>query len=308
MSIPVWLDTDPGVDDLATMLMLAADPEIELLGISAVGGNAPIEAIIDNALRIKAFFGLRAPIHAGSPGPRAVTAEGVLGDGGLRSRNRTLPATHLRLDSSDGIGAMGRAIRDRPGAVTLVAIGPLTNLAIALTEDPGLAGQVREIVLMGGSTDRGNHSAVAEFNIAADPEAAAIVFASGAPIRMFGLNLCRQVLLGLADLAPLEAIGNERALTLADYLADYVCLAAPDGSRPMAVYDPVTAAFLARPALFGFEPAHVEIELAGTHTRGMTVCEFRVPARGRPNAQVAMRADGPAVIRLMMARLASAVG
>ena len=181
-------------------------------------------------------------------------------------------------------------------------------LATGVTDTlPDLPGLLQAIVLMGGSTDRGNTTAVAEFNIHADPEAAARVFGAGVPLVMFGLNVCRQVLVGEEHVRAVRALGTERAELFADHLDAYVGIARRRGATHMAVYDPTPVAWLARPALFTLEPAHVDVELEGRLTRGMTVCEFRVPARARPNTRVAMAADGPAVMSWALQGLARAL-
>jgi purine nucleosidase len=142
---------------------------------------------------------------------------------------------------------------------------------------------------------------VAEFNIAADPEAAQQVFDAGIEVLMFGLNACRQIEVGPEHVALLREDGaadKDKALLFADLLQAYTELL--PGRTRMAVYDPAPVAWLAQPGLFTLQPARVDIELIGRHTRGMTVCEFRVPAKAQPNAQVAMQADGAAVMSWVM--------
>ena len=160
---------------------------------------------------------------------------------------------------------------------------------------------------MGGSTERGNHTPAAEFNIHADPEAADIVFSAALPLRMFGLNLCRQVLLTQAHVDTVRGWPGARAAWLAGYLDGYQLLRSADGSVPMPLYDPVVAAWMWQPALFEFQPARVDIELQGRFTRGMTVCDFRVGPQRPANAEVAMKAAGPAVLELVLQALQRAL-
>jgi purine nucleosidase len=296
---PVWLDTDPGFDDWLTMLMLAAQPGLRWLGVSVVAGNAPLEITLANALRIRHHYGLQVPIYRGSAQPlagRSETAERILGPQGMRTTGEPLPDVAAAADGDDAVAALVAALQASAEPVTLLAIGPLTNIARALQAAPGIKDHIAEIALMGGSTDRGNHTAAAEFNIYADPEAADVVFSSGIPLRMFGLNVCRQVLLTREHVARVKSWPGERAAWLAGHLEAYQRIRSADGSVPMPVYDPVVAAWLARPDLFTFQPARVDIELQGRFTRGMTVCDFRQP----PNAQVAMTADGPVVVDLLL--------
>jgi len=306
----VWLDTDPGFDDWMAWALLEADPAVRVLGVSVVAGNAPLARTFSNALRIQALHGWRTPVHAGCDRPLVqapLTAQDVLGPQGLASNGRTLPPAQAEPAPGHGVQALVEAVRAHPGEVTLVAIGPLTNVATAFEHAPELPGLLAGLVIMGGSTDRGNTSAVAEFNIRADPEAAARVFEAGVPVTMFGLNVCRQVLVGPEHVQAARAARTERAALFADHLDAYVGIARRRGATHMALYDPTPVAWLARPEAFTLEPARVDIELDGRHTRGMTVCEFRVPARARANAQVAMQADGPAVLDWAMHTLQGAL-
>jgi purine nucleosidase len=302
----IWLDTDPGFDDWLTMLLLASDPALTWLGTSVVAGNAPLAITCGNALRIKDHYGLTAPIYSGCDAPlkgSAETAQCILGNAGMRTTGPHLPPTLLTVDQPHAVDALIQAIRQHPGQITLIAIAPLTNLATALMRAPDIAALIPEIIMMGGSSDQGNHTAAAEFNIYADPEAADCVFRSGIPIRMFGLNLCRQLAVTAAELQQIRDVGTTRAAWLAGYLEGYLQIRSPDCSAPMPLYDPVVALYLRRPDLFRFQPAHVDIELEGKFTRGMTVCEFRVPKRGVVNATVAMTVDAENAMQLLMREL-----
>ena len=304
----IWLDTDPGFDDWLTMLLLGSNPQIDWLGVSIVTGNAPVDITYDNALRIKAHDGLSVPIYRGCEQPLAgaiETAQRILGDSGMPTTGDTLPPGAAVDAPGHAVDALIAAVRAHPGEITLIAIAPMTNIATALAKAPDIAGKIVEIILMGGSTDQGNHTAAAEFNIYADPEAADQVFKAGIPLRMFGLNLCRQLLVTKVEVERLRALGTARATMLAGYLEAYVRIRSSDGSVPMPMYDPVVALYLEAPELFQFLPAHVAIELTGELTRGMTVCEFRVPRRAPVTTQVAHLADGPAAIELLMQRLSA---
>jgi len=299
----IWLDTDPGFDDWMAWALLQAAPGLRLVGVSVVAGNAPLRHTLVNARRIQALHGWTQALHAGCDRPLAqapVTAQDVLGETAMATTGRALPRVQAPVAAVHGVQALIDAARARPGRLTVLALGPLTNLATAFDTAPELPGLLQSIVLMGGSTDRGNTTAVAEFNIHADPEAAARVFGAGVPLVMFGLNVCRQVLVGDEHVRVVRALGSERAELFADHLDAYVGIARRRGATHMAVYDPTPVAWLARPDLFTFESAHVDVELEGRLTRGMTVCEFRVPARAQANAQVALSARGAAVLDWMM--------
>lgn len=314
----IWLDTDPGFDDWLAMLLLSANLDVTWLGVSVVAGNAPLAATYENALRIKKHYHLDVPVYAGCDKPLAAkveTAQDILGASGMSTTGEALPGVDIaqleaeqqarqqRRPLPHAVDALIEAIRANPGEITLMCIAPLTNIAVALQRDPDIAPMIKEIILMGGSADQGNHTAAAEFNIYADPEAADIVFNAGIPLRMFGLNLCRQLLVTNAEVQQVRALGTLRAKWLAGYFEAYLRIRSPDGSVPMPMYDPAVAIWLKRPELFSFEPARVDIELAGRLTRGMTVCEFRVPRRAQANAQVAMTVDGPRAMQCMMQEL-----
>jgi purine nucleosidase len=166
----------------------------------------------------------------------------------------------------------------------IIALGPLTNLAQHLI--PQWGPQI-PVIWMGGSTDRGNHTAAAEFNALADPEAAALVFAGTQQMRMVGLNVCREVLLDCADVERFETLRSTQARVFAGHLAAYQRIRSADGARPMPLYDPVAVAAALHPEWFEFTPARVDVECAGHFTRGMTVCEFRLNASRTANALVA---------------------
>jgi purine nucleosidase len=308
---PVWLDADPGFDDWLTMLMLAAHPRLHWLGVSVVAGNAPLAVTLANALRIRHHYGLKVPVYSGSVAPLSgalETAQHILGSQGMRTTGAPLPdVPAARPDGDDAVAALIGALRASATPVTLLATGPLTNIARALQVEPRLREHIAELVLMGGSTERGNHTPAAEFNIHADPEAADIVFSAALPLRMFGLNLCRQVLLTQGHVDTVRGWRGARAAWLAGYLDAYQRLRSADGSVPMPLYDPVVAAWLWQPALFEFQPARVDIELQGRFTRGMTVCDFRVGPQRSTNVEVAMKADGPAVLELVLQALQRAL-
>jgi purine nucleosidase len=293
-SSTVWIDTDMGFDDLAAVLTVAQAPHWHIAGLSLVAGNAPLEVVCDNALRAAAFFGWQMPLHAGSAAPLAgplVTAQNILGADGMASAGRSLPAGRGALASADGVAALARHLAGSPGPATVLALGPLTNVARVLQARPVLAAQIGQLLWMGGSAGPGNHTAAAEFNAAVDPEAVQWVLDAGVELRMVGLDACRQVRVHAQDADALRAVGTPRAQVLADLLLGYVRIASPDGSLPMSLYDPTAAAALVAPQGLVFRPAHLVMELQGRHTRGMTVVEWRVPRRAPANALVAQQAD-----------------
>lgn len=290
----VWIDTDMGFDDLAAVLVVAAQPDWRIDGVSLVAGNAPLPVVIDNALRAAACFDWRFPIHAGRDAPLAcelVTAQYVLGADAMASAGESLPQERASLASEDAVAALAAHLRAAPEPVTLLALGPLTNVAAVLIDHPALASRIGTLMWMGGSAGPGNHTAAAEFNAAVDPESVQAVIDAGVCLHMVGLDACRQVRAHAADAQALRALDTPRARLLADLLLGYVRIASPDGSRPMALYDPTAAAALVAPDGLEFRPAHLVMELEGRHTRGMTVVEWRVPRKATANARIAAMAD-----------------
>lgn len=295
----LWLDTDPGFDDWMAWALIEATPQFRLHGVSVVAGNAPLSRTLSNALRIKALHGYTTPVYAGCDRPLAraqVTAQDVLGEGGMTSTGQQLPPTAAAPSPGHAVQALVDAARAQPGLITLLAVGPLTNIAAALALEPQLPKLLAGIVIMGGSTVGGNATAAAEFNIYADPEAAARVFDCGVPVAMFGLNVCRYLPVGDAEVARMRAIGGLQAGLFADHLDGYVEIGRKRGRSKQALYDPTPVVWLAHPEWFEVPPARVEIELAGLHTRGMTVCDLRAPALARANARVAIEARGELAI------------
>jgi len=305
----VWIDTDMGFDDLAAVLTVAAQADWRIAGMSLVAGNAPLSVVIDNAGRAAECFDWTFPIHSGCDRPLAcalVTAQDILGDDALRSAGLSLPLTRRTLASNDAVTALGHYLDQCTAPATILALGPFTNVATLLQRRPALAPRIADLVWMGGSAGPGNHTATAEFNAAVDPESVQQVLDHGVPLRMVGLDACRQVRVSAADARSLRAIGTARAEMLADLLLGYVQIASPDCSRPMALYDPSAAAALVAPATMEFRPAHLVMELQGTHTRGMTVVEWRVPRRAKANAMVASTADEPRLRDTVLQALARA--
>ncbi len=303
-AIPTILDCDPGHDDMVAILLAAAHPRIDLLAITTVAGNGTLERTSYNARAICSMAGIRdVPIAAGAPGPLSGdlrTAPSVHGESGLDGA--PLPTPDIELVEEHAVELTARLLRESPEPVTLVPTGPLTNIALLLTRFPDLAPRIREIVLMGGSTDVGNVEPLAEFNILVDPEAADVVFSSGLDVTMCGLNVTHQALATGDVLNRIRALGTplaEMVVLLLSFFGDrYRDIW---GLHAPPVHDPVAVARVIDPALVRCEEAHVAVELHGTHTRGATVCD-RFGVRGRPsNAQVATDLDAPGFWELVVA-------
>jgi purine nucleosidase len=293
-AVPTILDCDPGHDDMVAILLAAAHPRIDLLAITTVAGNGTLERTTHNARAVCSTAGIHdVAVAAGAPGPLVGslrTAPHVHGESALDGAE--LAAADVPLAEEHAVDLMAGVLRETTEPVTLVPTGPLTNVALLLRTYPELAEHLREIVLMGGSTDTGNVEPLAEFNVHVDPEAADVVFSSGLPVTMCGLNVTHQALATEAVLERVRGLGTPLAETVVrllgffrDRYRDIWGMPAPP------VHDPVAVARVIDPGLVRCEDAHVAVELHGTHTRGATVCDrFGVLAR-TPNAKVAVELD-----------------
>ena len=306
---PIIIDCDPGQDDaLAILLALASPDELEVLAITAVAGNVPLALTQANARKVVELAGRRdLPVHAGCDRPllRAlVTAEHVHGRTGLDGPD--LPPPTLPLAEAHAVDALIELLRARPaGTVTLCALGPLTNVALALLKAPDIAPRLRQIVLMGGAIGEGNITPSAEFNIYVDPHAASIVFAAGVPLVMHGLDVTHQALVTPARLAAIRAIGTPVSAAVSGLLEFYGIYDQTRRGRPGApLHDPCTIAWLLRPELFSGRACHVAIETKGEHTLGRTVVDWSARTTLPPNATVIDQIDADGFFALLTDRLA----
>jgi purine nucleosidase len=306
MSTTIVLDCDPGIDDALAIAFAAGHPGIELAGITTVAGNVGVGKTTANALAVTEFTGAGAvPVTAGSAVPllrAARDARDVHGDSGLGGA--VLPPPARGAAPGHAVDYLIETIGAAPGEITLVATGPLTNIALAVRHEPRLAGWVRDFVIMGGSAGRGNVTPAAEFNIWADPEAAAIVFGAGWTVRMIGLDVTLQALATAPIQARMREFGALGSELLLPALAQYHDSAA-GGDPP--VHDVCAVVSVAEPSVFGYTPALVEVETAGRLTSGMTVTsfdpkDFDSAASGAkvPNAAVATRIDSAAFWDLVL--------
>jgi inosine-uridine nucleoside N-ribohydrolase len=299
----IWIDTDLGFDDLAAV-MVAVNAGQEIDGMSLVFGNAPLEQVRRNASGAASVFGWTFPIHVGRALPvlaKLETAVSILSDAGMPTTGRVLPETADTL-VEDGFEALCGWLSKNEGVRRILALGPLTNIAAVALARPDLAAKITELTWMGGGVTAGNHTASAEFNAFADPEALAIVLAHQIPLRMVDLDLCRKVLCAPADVDPIRDACGVNADLLADLLAGFVAIATNRGRAAMALYDAVAAVAFARPDLVTWREARIDVELAGPLTRGRTVVEAR-PGRGAFNASFATDIDAHEAKRIILETL-----
>jgi inosine-uridine nucleoside N-ribohydrolase len=292
--IPVIVDCDPGHDDVFALWLAAGHPSLELLAVTTVGGNVPLEHTSRNARIALTVAGVHGvPVAAGASGPierRLATAESIHGENGLGGPE--LPEPAMPLDPRSATDLIADTVLGSDDPVAIVATGPITNVAIALRDRPELVGRIREIVWMGGSTERGNWTPYAEFNAWVDPEALALVVGSGIRFTMVGLNVTHRVLVTGRVRERMAAIGN-RTSVFGDQLFEFFCrtndevFGMPDGP----LHDPAAVAVLADPGCLELTHTRLDVELAGTETAGATSVDLGGMLNRQPNAWVATGID-----------------
>ncbi len=323
----IILDTDPGVDDALAIFLALRSPELKIEAITAVSGNVPLALTLPNALRLVEIAGRPdVPVAGGAATPlvrRLVTAKYVHGNNGLGGVE--FPEPKLKPVAEPAAELIRRIVRTNPGQVTIVAVGPLTNVATALKSDPELAAQIKSIAMMGGSLSGGNITPAAEFNFYVDPEAARIVFDSGVPLTMVGLDVTRKVLLGEEHLRTLEAAQNPVSQAAAKIMrATMERMRKGRDVTVVAMHDPLTVAHLIDPSILTLKDYYVQIETSGEFTAGESVGYAYAPARlsppmnnglaapetaepeFRPNTKVAIGVDPDKFFRLLLPRLTAA--
>lgn len=289
-AIPVIFDTDPGIDDAMALYLLARHPDIDLRAITTIFGNASIEVTTRNTQRLAAFYGLDLPIASGAGGPLRVGAERdapahVHGDDGLGGMVHRLPAAARALDPRPAHELICDMVNAAPGEITLLAVGPMTNLALALRHDPSIAAKVKQVVVMGGAFGMHGHSGnvtpVAEANIINDPEAADIVFTAGWPVVIIGLDVTQEVVMTNDFLGDLRGspVGDFLWETTRHYQDFYDGL---HGIGGIFSHDASAAAYIVAPALFRQRRGPVRVVLDGIAC-GQTIQDHRKPG-AEPNA------------------------
>jgi inosine-uridine nucleoside N-ribohydrolase len=305
MPTPVIIDCDPGHDDAMALLLALGSPELELVAVTTVAGNQTLEKVTANAVRVLDIAGAGGiPVAAGADRPLvhpARVASEVHGETGLDGPELAAPSREP--EPVHAVELMARLLRERP--LTLVPIGPLTNIALLLALHPELVDRIERIVLMGGAIAEGNVTPAAEFNIWCDAEAAHRVFSSGVDVTMVGLDVTHRARLGPDRAAGLRASGRAGAFVadLHGFYSRFHAQIYGDPSTP--VHDALAVASLIRPALVHVERFHTEVDTSLGICRGRTVVDRWRRTGREPNASVAIGVNGDAFIDLLCARIAS---
>ena len=302
----IIIDTDPGQDDaLAILLALASEPELEVAAITTIAGNVGVEQTTVNALRICQLAGRDdVPVYAGSAGPllRPLhTAEFICGPDGLAGMQ--LPAPRREPTPGHAVNAIVDLVMEREWPTTICALGPLTNVAMALRMEPGSADRIDRIVIMGGARDLGNMTAAAEFNTYVDPHASSIVFEAGIPITLFPLSATYQAVASPGRLTGFDAGGPVQAQILSMLRRERPGGASLGGGEGHPMHDPCTVAWLLWPDLFEGRDCRVDVETAEGPTVGRTTIDWWGRGGLPANAHVIDRIDADE----MFARMAKTV-
>ncbi len=293
----IILDCDPGHDDAVALLLAHGSPDVELAAVTTVAGNHTLANVTRNARAVMTVAGITGvPVAAGADRPLVrpqVIADDIHGASGLDGP--VLPTPSVPLDPRHAVDLIVELVMaSEPGEITLVPVGPLTNIALAVRREPAIVERVAEVVLMGGGWSRGNTTPAAEFNVFVDPEAAHVVFDAPWAVTMVPLELTHQATATPDVLARIAAVGTAPARLAVELLEFFSSTyLAVEGMPAPPVHDPCAVARVIDPSVVAVRPAHVAVELAGTHTAGATVTDFRSPTRsGAPhNAAVATELD-----------------
>jgi len=305
MKRKIILDCDPGHDDAVAILLAGVAEEIDLLGITSVAGNSYVKNTTKNALIMVENARLDVPVCEGASKPllrEQIVAPDIHGESGLEGAN--IPDPTIKADQRNAVVFINQQVTDNPDEVSLVAIGPLTNIAKFILLYPDTSQKVKEIVIMGGGINFGNTTPVAEFNIYADPEAAQIVFDSGIPLTVFGLDVTHQTKIFMDEIKRMQGFSSDivskMGLLLEFFHQTYYDVFGIEGAP---LHDPCAIAYLIEPEMFEYEDYYCQIELKGQLTYGQTVVDYWKKSGKKPNSKWAIRANRERFIEILFEKL-----
>jgi purine nucleosidase len=303
----IIIDTDPGVDDALTILLALASPEIQLEALTTTHGNVSVEKGTRNALAVLELLGANhIPVAQGTSLPLVAplrASDHVHGSSGLG--NVLLPEPKNRPIPQHAIDYLIKRFLAEPGKLSLFAIGPLTNVALAIRKEPRFAGAIKEMVIMGGAIrEGGNITPQAEFNVYADPHAAHIVFHSGIPITLIPLDVTHKCMLSIEQIKQLSQEESPITRFIADATADYVNFTESKTSfKGCALHDPLTLATVIAPELLTFEEHYVDVDISGGISTGSTFADFYHTTGMPANMKVALDVRGDDFVELFLQRM-----
>ncbi len=308
MALPIILDCDPGHDDAIAIVLALASPELDVKAITSSAGNQTPEKTLRNVLRMLTLLQRQdIPVAGGARKPlmrELIIADNVHGESGLDGP--ALPEPDFAPQNCTAVELMAKTLRESPQPVTIVATGPQTNVALLLNSHPELHDKIARIVMMGGAMVLGNWQPAAEFNIYVDPEAAEIVFQSGIPVVMAGLDVTHRAQIHDMDIERFRQVGNPIATIVAELL-DFFMEYHKDakwGFTGAPLHDPCTIAWLLKPELFTCVERWVGVETQGKYTQGMTVVDYYFLTGNQPNTTVLLDVDREGFVDLLAERLA----
>ncbi|MEF3091205.1 pyrimidine-specific ribonucleoside hydrolase RihA [Raoultella scottii] len=308
MALPIILDCDPGHDDAIAIVLALASPELDVKAITSSAGNQTPEKTLRNVLRMLTLLQRQdIPVAGGARKPlmrELIIADNVHGESGLDGP--ALPEPDFAPQNCTAVELMAKTLRESPQPVTIIATGPQTNVALLLNGHPELRDKIARIVMMGGAMVLGNWQPAAEFNIYVDPEAAEIVFQSGIPVVMAGLDVTHRAQIHDMDIERFRRVGNPVATIVAELL-DFFMEYHKDakwGFTGAPLHDPCTIAWLLKPELFTCVERWVGVETQGKYTQGMTVVDYYFLTGKQPNTTVLLDVDREGFVDLLAERLA----
>lgn len=308
MALPIILDCDPGHDDAIAIVLALASPELDVKAITSSAGNQTPDKTLRNVLRMLTLLQRQdIPVAGGARKPlmrELIIADNVHGESGLDGP--ALPEPDFAPQNCTAVELMAKTLRESPQPVTIVATGPQTNVALLLNGHPELHNKIARIVMMGGAMVLGNWQPAAEFNIYVDPEAAEIVFQSGIPVVMAGLDVTHRAQIHDMDIERFRRVGNPVATIVAELL-DFFMEYHKDakwGFTGAPLHDPCTIAWLLKPELFTSVERWVGVETQGKYTQGMTVVDYYFLTGKQPNTTVLLDVDREGFVDLLAERLA----
>lgn len=307
MAKPVIIDCDPGHDDaIALLLAFAYREQLDIRGVTVVAGNQTLEKTVNNALRVLSFARIECEVAAGYAKPLIrplQTAPEVHGDSGIDGP--TLPEPTLKVSERHAVELIVEEVRKSREKITLIPLGPLTNIAAALVGAPDIRDKIERIVLMGGAAYEGNWTPAAEFNILVDPEAASIVFDAGVPVTMVGLDVTHKAQLYRDDIERIRSINKKVAIMVAELLDFYSGFHKTMGFKGSPLHDPLAVAAVLEPGIIKTRKLAVEVETAGRFTTGRTVVDFFGVTDKGPNVDVALELDRERFVEMVYEAISS---
>jgi inosine-uridine nucleoside N-ribohydrolase len=307
------LDVDTGTDDAIALMLAALHPDLELVAATTVNGNNPIANCTDNTLRVFDLLGVDIPVYEGAATPLLrddfpIPREILHRDGSMHPRELPIPPPRSVKQTQGAVEFLVETYMAATDPITLVPVGPLTNIALAIKLEPRIVERIPRMVIMGGAHAAGNTTPSAEFNVWVDPDAARIVLTAGLPdLTLVPLDATHKALVTTADCERLRvtgtAAGAAAAAIIEGRIAAYDALQPMDTARSAPVHDALCIAFLVDPGVLGGRPVHVDVETRGELTIGRTVMDVHGHFSGQPNAFVAFDADAPRFVSLLLETL-----